>query len=95
MREPMRGRGLTQQQDPIRFGQLALTAMKKSSLGLKKALVLFNASLLVDCAFLAFFAPVCFAAFTFLSAWAIGKMCCILAPIAITSSESTQNYEEI
>ena len=68
--------------------------MKKSSLELKKALVSFNASLLVDCAFLALFAPVCFAAFTFLSAWAIGKMYCILAPIAIMSSEGTQNYME-
>jgi hypothetical protein len=30
-----------------------------------------------------------------LSAWTIGKKCCILAPIAITASESSKDYDQI
>ena len=85
-----RSRWLNPWQDPIQCGRLVLTAMKKSGLPPKKASVLFKCWLLEDSAFLA-----AFAAFTFLSAKMIGKMSCILAPVAITPSENSKNYDEV
>ena len=75
-------------QDLIRSGRLVLIARQKLSLQLEKAQVLFNASLLV------FSVAFVLVAFAFPSAMAIGKMCCILAPSATTSSESTKNEDK-
>ena len=74
-------------QDPIQSRRLVLIARQKLSPQPDQARVLFNASLLLASVFLF---PV---AFAFLSAWTIGKMFCILAPTAITPSESTKNEQ--